>query len=153
MPELVYPPNPVDVATENLKIAPQSIEAEQSVIGGLMLDKNAWDKIGDLVIEEDFYRRDHQLIFRAIADMSSRGDPCDVVTLSEWLNKQDLLNDAGGLAYLGTLAKNTPRLAIVLTRLRGEVVKNCWMALSVKSSKLPKWEPGPRKPLFLFEIC
>ena len=47
MPELVYPPNTVDVATENLKIAPQSIEAEQSVIGGLMLDKNAWDKIGD----------------------------------------------------------------------------------------------------------
>jgi len=111
MPELVYPPNTVDVATENLKIAPQSIEAEQSVIGGLMLDKNAWDKIGDLVSEDDFYRRDHRLIFRAIANMSAKGDPCDVVTLSEWLNKQDLLEDAGGLAYLGTLAKNTPSSA------------------------------------------
>jgi len=111
MPELVYPPNAVDVATENLKIAPQSIEAEQSVIGGLMLDKNAWDKIGDLISEDDFYRRDHRLIFRAIASMSSSGDPCDVVTLSEWLSKQDLLDDAGGLAYLGTLAKNTPSAA------------------------------------------
>jgi len=111
MPELVYPPNTADVATESLKIAPQSIEAEQSVIGGLMLDKNAWDKIGDLVSEEDFYRRDHQLIFRAIASMSSKGEPCDVVTLSEWLNKQNLLDDAGGLGYLGTLAKNTPSAA------------------------------------------
>ncbi len=111
MPELVYPPNTVDVATENLKIAPQSIEAEQSVIGGLMLDKNAWDKIGDVLTEEDFYRRDHRLIFRAIASMSTVGDPCDVITLSEWLNKQDLLEDAGGLAYLGTLAKNTPSAA------------------------------------------
>lgn len=111
MPELVYPPNAVDVATENLKIAPQSVEAEQSVIGGLMLDKNAWDKIGDIVSEDDFYRRDHRLIFRAIANMSAKGDPCDVVTLSEWLDKQDLLEDAGGLAYLGTLAKNTPSAA------------------------------------------
>ncbi len=111
MPELVYPPNAVDVATENLKIAPQSVEAEQSVIGGLMLDKNAWDKIGDVVSEDDFYRRDHRLIFRAIASMSAKGDPCDVVTLSEWLDKQDLLEDAGGLAYLGTLAKNTPSAA------------------------------------------
>ena len=111
MQELAYPPSTADVATENLKIAPQSIEAEQSVIGGLMLDKNAWDKIGDLVSEEDFYRRDHKLIFRAIASMSTRGDPCDVVTLSEWLNGQGLLEDAGGLAYLGTLAKNTPSSA------------------------------------------
>ena len=69
MQELAYPPEMMDAATEALKIAPQSIEAEQSVLGGLMLDNQAWDKVADLVVEEDFYRRDHRLIFRAIADL------------------------------------------------------------------------------------
>ncbi len=108
MQELAYPPEMVDSATEALRVAPQSIEAEQAVLGGLMLDNNAWDRVADLVTEEDFYRRDHRLIFRAIVALFSHSSPSDVVTLSEWLNKQDLLNEAGGLAYLGTLAKNTP---------------------------------------------
>jgi replicative DNA helicase len=111
MQELAYPPENIDIATESLKVAPQSIEAEQAVLGGLMLDNRAWDKIADLVVEEDFYRRDHRLIFRAIAELTSHSKPCDVVTLSEWLDKQDLLEDAGGLAYLGSLAKNTPSAA------------------------------------------
>lgn len=111
MQELAYPPQMMDIATEALKVAPQSIEAEQSVLGGLMLDNHAWDKIADVVVEEDFYRRDHRLIFRAIADLTSHSKPCDVVTLSEWLDKQALLDEAGGLAYLGTLAKNTPSAA------------------------------------------
>jgi len=111
MQELAYPPGTVDVATEALKVAPHSVEAEQSVLGGLMLDNDAWDKIADAVVEEDFYRRDHRLIFRAISELAARTEPFDVVTLSEWLDKQGLLDDAGGLAYLGTLAKDTPSAA------------------------------------------
>lgn len=111
MQELAYPTGNLDAATELLKVAPQSIEAEQSVLGGLMLDNQAWDKIADLVNEEDFYRRDHRLIYRAIADQNSHSKPCDVVTLSEWLEMQGLLDEAGGLAYLGMLAKNTPSAA------------------------------------------
>ena len=111
MQELAYPPGTIDTATEALKVAPHSVEAEQSVLGGLMLDNNAWDKIADAVVEEDFYRRDHRLIFRAISDLAARTEPFDVITLSEWLDKQGLLDDAGGLAYLGTLAKDTPSAA------------------------------------------
>ncbi len=111
MQELAYSPGSIDVATEALKVAPQSIEAEQSVLGGLMLDNEAWDKIVDAITEEDFYRRDHRLIFRAVAALAARTEPFDVITLSEWLNTQGLLDDAGGLAYLGTLAKDTPSAA------------------------------------------
>jgi replicative DNA helicase len=102
---------PLDHATESLKLAPQSVEAEQAVLGGLMLDNRAWERIADAVAEADFYRRDHRLIFRAIADQIAHNKPCDVVTLSEWLDKQGLLEEAGGLAYLATLARNTPSAA------------------------------------------
>lgn len=96
---------------DSLKIPPHSIEAEQSVLGGLMLDNHAWEKIADQVTEEDFYRYDHRLIFRAIADLAEDNQPLDVVTLSEWLGKRGDLDDAGGLAYLGTMAKDTPSAA------------------------------------------
>jgi replicative DNA helicase len=79
-----------------------------------MLDNNAWDKIGDLVQGDDFYRRDHRLIFQAIAKLADHNDPFDVVTLSETLDKQGELDNAGGLAYLGTLAKNTPSAANIV---------------------------------------
>ncbi len=94
-----------------LKIPPHSIEAEQSVLGGLMLDNTAWEKIADRVSEGDFYRRDHRLIFRAIAALADRDSPYDVVTLSEWLEANNELENAGGLAYLGMLAKETPTAA------------------------------------------
>ncbi len=100
-----------DHDTAALKVAPHSIEAEQSVLGGLMLDNMAWDKIADLVVQNDFYRRDHRLIFNAIFELVSKNSPCDVITLSEWLDQQNSLEDAGGLAYLGSLAKNTPSAA------------------------------------------
>lgn len=96
---------------ESLKVPPHSIEAEQSVLGGLMLENSSWDQIADRVSEEDFYRYDHRLIFRAIADLAEENKPLDVVTLSEWLKQRDDLDDAGGLAYLGTLAKDTPSAA------------------------------------------
>lgn len=98
-------------ATAALKVPPHSIEAEQAVLGGLMLDNSAWDKVADLVAEDDFYRRDHRLIFHAIRLLAEKSDPCDVVTLAEWLDKKGQLDDAGGIAYLGSLAGNTPSAA------------------------------------------
>ncbi|MDH5547112.1 MAG: replicative DNA helicase [Gammaproteobacteria bacterium] len=100
-----------DTETEQLKIPPHSVEAEQSILGALMLDNNAWDQVSDMVIEDDFYRHDHKLIFRAIGHLASEGKPFDVVTLSEWLENVNELNNAGGLVYLGKLAKNTPSAA------------------------------------------
>ncbi|MEY2681221.1 MAG: replicative helicase, partial [Pseudomonadota bacterium] len=96
---------------EALKIPPYSITAEQSVIGALMLDKQAWDKVADFLIEDDFYRRDHQLIYRAIKILAEKQSPLDVITLSETLEQLGWLEECGGLAYLATLAKETPSAA------------------------------------------
>ncbi|MGV6808506.1 MAG: replicative DNA helicase [bacterium] len=98
-------------SVESLKIPPHSIEAEQSVLGGLMLSNDAWIQIADQIIESDFYRYDHRLIFRAIADLAADDSPLDVITLSEWLERRGELADAGGFAYLATLAKDTPSAA------------------------------------------
>ena len=97
--------------TDNLKVPPHSIQAEQSVIGGLMLDNSAWDQIADVVSEEDFYRREHRLIFRSVESLAEKNQPYDVVTLSEELERFGQLKEAGGLAYLGSLAKDTPSAA------------------------------------------
>ncbi|MGB5260460.1 MAG: replicative DNA helicase [Gammaproteobacteria bacterium] len=94
-----------------LKVPPHSQQAEQAVLGGLMLDNKAWDTVADVVSEEDFYRRDHRLIFRAIAQLAEQGSPLDAVTLSEWLEQNALLDNVGGLAALGALAQNTPSAA------------------------------------------
>lgn len=99
---------------EALKIPPYSITAEQSVIGALMLDKQAWDKVADFLIEDDFYRRDHQLIFRAIKILAEKQSPLDVITLSETLEQLGWLEECGGLAYLATLAKETPSAANIV---------------------------------------
>jgi len=105
-------PTPVrDSATAALKMPPHSIEAEQAVLGGLMIDNNTWDQVADLVSESDFYRKDHRLIFRAIAMLAEEAQPFDAVTISEWLASHNELDNAGGLAYLGTLASNTPTAA------------------------------------------
>ena len=97
--------------TDSLKVPPHSLEAEQAVLGGLMLDNSAWDQIADRVAESDFYRRDHRLIFRALEHLAESGQPMDAVTLSEWLKSRDDLESAGGLAYLGLLARDTPSAA------------------------------------------
>ena len=96
---------------DRAKVPPHSIQAEQSLLGGLLLDNRAWDQVADLVTEADFYRREHRLIFTAAGRLIERGDPCDVITLSEWLDSQGDLEDVGGLAYIGTLAKDTPSAA------------------------------------------
>ncbi|WP_018954207.1 replicative DNA helicase [Thioalkalivibrio sulfidiphilus] len=98
-------------STESLKVPPHSMEAEQAVLGGLMLDNEAWDAVADRLSEADFYRHDHRLIFRAIGELAERNSPFDVVTLSERLESRGELDDAGGLAYLGLLAKDTPSAA------------------------------------------
>ncbi|MCL4112375.1 UNVERIFIED_CONTAM: hypothetical protein GTU68_007213 [Idotea baltica] len=95
----------------HLKVPPHSIEAEQSVLGGLLLENSAWDKVADIITEHDFYRHDHRLIFRSIAVLAENDDPLDVITLSAWLKDREELENAGGLAYLGTLAKDTPSAA------------------------------------------
>ncbi|HHH35783.1 MAG TPA: replicative DNA helicase [Gammaproteobacteria bacterium] len=95
-------------AAEQFKVPPHSVEAEQAVLGALLLDNGAWDSIVDLVHEEDFYRRDHRLIFHALGELTREGQPLDVVTVSEWLERHKQLEAAGGLAYLGMLANNTP---------------------------------------------
>src|SRR5277367_14961 len=98
-------------AGDGLRLPPHSIEAEQSVLGGLMLDSAAWDQIADRVIAEDFYRNDHRLIFEAVAGLIERSQPCDAVTLSGHLESQGMLDQVGGLAYLGSLARDTPTAA------------------------------------------
>lgn len=106
---------PTDHAAEaqprSLRIPPNSIEAEQSVLGGLMLDNQAWDKIGDKITEEDFYRHNHRQIFRTLADLANRNKPFDVVTLAERLESFGELDAVGGHAYLGTLVSETPSSA------------------------------------------
>ncbi|MDJ0863909.1 MAG: replicative DNA helicase [Gammaproteobacteria bacterium] len=100
-----------DPQTEALKVPPHSLDAEQSVIGALMLDNAAWDQVGDLISETDFYRHGHRLIFHAIESMADAGHPFDVITLSERLGERGELDEVGGLAYLGEVAKNTPSAA------------------------------------------
>ena len=90
---------------------PHSIEAEQAVLGGLLLDATAWDNVADVVTEQDFYRPDHQLIFAAIGALAGQGQPCDVVTVSQHLERAGKLEIAGGLAYLSSIARDTPSAA------------------------------------------
>ena len=100
-----------DYSLDALKVPPNSIQAEQSVLGGLMLDNQTWDSIADKVVEIDFYRRSHQLIFRKIEELAEKQIPFDVITLSDALKAIGELENVGGLAYLIMLAKDTPSAA------------------------------------------
>ncbi len=111
--QLVQSPKQKDLIHSELKTPPHSIEAEQAVLGGLMLSTEAWDQVADRVSEDDFYIKDHRLIFRAIGALADAGKPRDVVTLSEWLKQRDELEQVGGMVFLGTLVKDTPSAANV----------------------------------------
>jgi replicative DNA helicase len=91
-----------------LKVPPHSIEAEQSLLGALLLDNQAFDRVADLVTGDDFYRDDHRRIWRHIAKLVENGKPADVVTVSESIEASDDKDKTGGPAYLGALAQNTP---------------------------------------------
>ncbi len=104
----------LDSSTSLLKVPPHSIEAEQSVLGGLMLENAAWDQVADKVSDVDFYRHEHRLIFNAVRSLSEKSHPFDVVTLSEWLSNRNELEDVGGIAHLGELARNTPSAANIV---------------------------------------
>jgi replicative DNA helicase len=96
---------------EQLKRPPYSMEAEQAIIGGLMLDNQAWDKVQDKLCIDDFYRTEHRILFRTIQNLAARQQPFDVITILNGLNLGEELDLAGGEAYLFELANNTPSVA------------------------------------------
>ncbi|MDC1173539.1 replicative DNA helicase [Methylophilaceae bacterium] len=93
---------------DNLKLPPHSVEAEQSLLGGLLIDNESSDKIADVVTSKDFYRHDHSTIYQHIIKVIESNQPADIVTVAESLEKNDELAAVGGLSYLGLLAENTP---------------------------------------------
>lgn len=109
MPDLQTQKNSADT----LKRPPHSVEAEQAIIGGLMLENQVWDKISTKICEADFYRAEHRILFRSILVLATRSQPFDVVTLLDNLKSNNALDEAGGEAYLFELANNTPSVANV----------------------------------------
>ena len=114
--------NAPDPQIESLRVPPHSVEAEQSVLGGLLLDNSAWDRIADVVKEDDFYRFDHRIIWHHISRLIGLARPADVVTVYESLQTGGKAEDVGGLAYLNSLAQNTPSAANI--RRYGEIVRD-----------------------------
>ncbi len=109
------------IRQDELRTPPHSVEAEQAVLGGLMLDTNAWDAVADIVVAADFYRRDHRLIFEAVTEVAEIRGSIDAVTVSEFLERKGRLEEIGGLAYLGTIARDTPSAANV--RAYAEIIR------------------------------
>ncbi len=110
-----------DQQIAQLRIPPHSIEAESSVLGGLLLDNGAWDRVGDLLANTDFYRHEHQLIYGAIGALINASKPADVVTVFEHLQNQGKADTVGGLIYLNSLAQYVPSAANV--RRYAEIVR------------------------------
>lgn len=110
-----------DAQLDQIKLPPHSVEAEQSVLGGLLLEATALDKITDLMTADDFYRQEHRLIFRQIVRLSEQAKPVDVITVAEALEIAGELDKVGGLPYLGGLAQNVPSAANI--RRYGEIVR------------------------------
>jgi len=111
-----------DPQVDSLRIPPHSIEAEQSVIGGLLRDNAAWDRIADFMHAEDFYRYDHRIIFEQMIRLINSGKPADVVTVSEALSMLGKIDEVGGMAYLNAMAQNTPSAANI--RRYAEIVRD-----------------------------
>jgi replicative DNA helicase len=99
---------PADRQVAQLRIPPHSIEAESSVLGGLLLDNGAWDRVGDLLVDGDFYRYEHKLVYASIGALINASKPADVITVFEHLQNQGKAEDIGGLAYLNSLAQYVP---------------------------------------------
>ena len=114
-------PSPFDSEVAAIRLPPHSIEAEQSLIGGILLDNAAWERIADLVGDADFYRDDHRRIYQHIARLIDAGKPADVVTVFESLEKHNEAEQAGGLPYLAEIANSTPSAANI--RRYAEIVR------------------------------
>ncbi len=130
------------------KYPPHSIEAEQSVLGGLMLNNAAWHEVSAILCVEDFYTQDHRTIWHGINDLCEEGEPCDFVTLSEKLRQQGNLEMAGGVSYIGTLAADTPSAANV--RAYAEIVRErsvlrTLIAIGHDIAEMG-YQPGGREP-------
>ena len=110
-----------DTQLDQIKLPPHSVEAEQSVLGGLLLEASALDKIADLMTADDFYRHEHRLVYRQIVRLSELAKPVDVITVAEALEIAGELDKVGGLPYLGSLAQNVPSAANI--RRYGEIVR------------------------------
>ena len=110
-----------DAQVEALKLPPYSLEAEQSVLGGLLLDNTAWEKIADALTDADFYRADHRQIYRHITQLIEDNKPADALTVAESLERSGRLEEVGGQAYIGSLAVNTPSAANI--RRYAEIVR------------------------------
>ncbi len=104
-------PRPSDTALEQLKVPPHSVEAEQSVLGGLMLDNEAWDRVAEKVVASDFYLRAHRLVFEVMSNLVAINQPIDLLTVASELERRNQLEDVGGFAALGQMAKDTPSAA------------------------------------------
>ena len=102
---------PRDDEVARLRVPPHSIEAEQSVLGGLLLDNSAWDRAGDLLSDSDFYRYEHRAIYRAIGELVGASKPADVITVYEQLQSHGKAEECGGIAYLNALAQSVPSAA------------------------------------------
>ena len=113
---------PSDPQLDSIRVPPHSIEAEQSVLGGLLLDNAAWDRIADFINEGDFYRYDHRIIFQCIVKLINASKPADVITVFDALTAINKADDAGGLTYLNALAQNTPSAANI--RRYAEIVRD-----------------------------
>ncbi len=111
-----------DPQIESLRVPPHSIEAEQSVLGGLLLDNSAYDRIADFVSADDFYRFDHRIIFQHIVKLVNASRPADVITVNESLVSAGKGEEVGGLSYLNALAQNTPSAANI--RRYAEIVRD-----------------------------
>lgn len=103
-----------DIDLTRLKTPPHSPEAEFSVLGGLMLDNEAWTEVSERLTSDDFFRRDHRIVFRAIETLAGESQPFDVVTVAERLEQTGELADVGGLAMLGQLVEDTPSAANIV---------------------------------------
>ena len=97
-----------------LRVPPHSVDAEQSVLGGVLIDNGAWDRIADVVTAAHFYRNDHRAVFEAVSSLCDEGRPCDAVTVAERLDRDGRLELSGGLAYLAELTQNTPNAANIV---------------------------------------
>ena len=117
----LYAQDTGDPQISALKLPPHSIEAEQSVLGGLLLNNEAWDRIGDIVTDEDFYRDDHRRIYRHISKLIENNKPADVLTVAESLQLGGELQGIGGISYLQGVAEGTPSAANI--RLYAEIVR------------------------------